>query len=176
MQEEASRFAAFVGIDWADASTTSVSRYPAQMATSSRSSSTARRPSRSGPTSCASASTAHRIAVCIELSQGPIVSALLEHDIFVIFPINPSTLRQVPPGVHAQSRQGRPHRRRDCSWTSFVATATSSSHSAMSSPEMRVLRRLVEARRALVQDRVRLTNRLTFALKAYFPQVLEVVS
>jgi transposase len=38
---------------------------------------------------------------------------------------------------------------------------------------MRVLRRLVEARRDLVQDRVRVTNRLTFTLKAYFPQVLD---
>ena len=38
---------------------------------------------------------------------------------------------------------------------------------------MRALRRLVEARRDLVQDRVRITNRLTFTLKAYFPQVLE---
>jgi transposase len=38
---------------------------------------------------------------------------------------------------------------------------------------MRALRRLVEARRDLVQDRVRLTNRLTFTLKAYFPQVLD---
>ena len=38
---------------------------------------------------------------------------------------------------------------------------------------MRALRRLVEARRDLVHDRVRLTNRLTFTLKAYFPQVLD---
>ena len=38
---------------------------------------------------------------------------------------------------------------------------------------MRSLRRLVEARRTLVQDRVRLTNRITAALKAYFPQVLD---
>ena len=39
---------------------------------------------------------------------------------------------------------------------------------------MRALRRLVESRRDLVQDRVRLTNRLTFTLKAYFPQVLDL--
>ena len=32
---------------------------------------------------------------------------------------------------------------------------------------------LVEARRDLVQDRVRITNRLTYALKAYFPRVLQ---
>jgi hypothetical protein len=37
---------------------------------------------------------------------------------------------------------------------------------------MRSLRRLVEARRSLVDDRVRLTNRITAALKSYFPQVL----
>jgi hypothetical protein len=32
------------------------------------------------------------VAVCIELSQGPIVSALLEHDFFVLFPVQPTTL------------------------------------------------------------------------------------
>ena len=32
------------------------------------------------------------IAVCIELSQGPIVSALLQYDIFVLFPVQPKTL------------------------------------------------------------------------------------
>ena len=38
---------------------------------------------------------------------------------------------------------------------------------------MRMLRRLVEGRRDLVQDRVRLTNRITHLLKEYFPQVLQ---
>ena len=38
---------------------------------------------------------------------------------------------------------------------------------------MRTLQRLVEQRRTLVADKVRLTNRLTDALKQYFPQVLE---
>ncbi len=32
------------------------------------------------------------IAVCLELARGPIVSALLEYDFFVIFPINPAML------------------------------------------------------------------------------------
>jgi transposase len=41
------------------------------------------------------------------------------------------------------------------------------------SGDMRALLRVVEDRRAIVQDRVRLTNRITNALKAYFPQVLE---
>jgi hypothetical protein len=33
-----------------------------------------------------------RVAVCLELTQGPIVSALLEHDFFVLFPVQPTTL------------------------------------------------------------------------------------
>src|SRR6185436_4908625 len=41
------------------------------------------------------------------------------------------------------------------------------------SEDMRALRRLVQARRDLVQDRVRVTNRLTFTLKEYFPQIVE---
>jgi len=43
------------------------------------------------------------------------------------------------------------------------------------SPALRSLRRLVEARRSLVEDRTRLTNRITSALKAYYPQVLSWV-
>jgi hypothetical protein len=38
---------------------------------------------------------------------------------------------------------------------------------------MRVLQQLVEQRRALVDDVRRLTNRITDALKQYFPQALE---
>jgi transposase len=40
------------------------------------------------------------------------------------------------------------------------------------SPTMRALAQLVEHRRRLVGDKVRLTNRLTSALKNYFPHVL----
>jgi hypothetical protein len=38
---------------------------------------------------------------------------------------------------------------------------------------MRTLRRLVAQHRGLVADKVRLTNRLTHALKPYYPQVLD---
>ena len=44
---------------------------------------------------------------------------------------------------------------------------------APQSPGMRALSQLVEHRRRLVADRVRITNRLTSALKTYFPQVLQ---
>src|SRR5262249_49795866 len=41
------------------------------------------------------------------------------------------------------------------------------------SANMRALQQLVQDRRKLVNDRVRITNRITAALKDYFPQVLE---
>ena len=44
------------------------------------------------------------VAVCIELAQGPIVSALLEHDFFVLFPVNPTTLARLSPRFHQPDR------------------------------------------------------------------------
>ncbi len=113
-----------------------------------------------------------RIAVCLELSQGPLVSALLEHDIFVIYPVNPSTLAKY-------RRAFTPSRAKDDPTDAATALELLRRHPEKlkplrhESPNMRALRRLVEARRDLVQDRVRITNRLTFTLKAYFPQVLD---
>src|SRR5215467_11745196 len=52
-------------------------------------------------------------------------------------------------------------------------TGTSSSPLQPQSPAMRALAQLVEHRRRLVGDKVRCTNRLTSALKNYFPQVLQ---
>jgi hypothetical protein len=41
------------------------------------------------------------------------------------------------------------------------------------SAEMRTLVCLVEQRRSLVNDKIRITNRLRSALKQYYPQMLE---
>ena len=112
-----------------------------------------------------------KVAVCIELAQGPIVSALLEHDIFVLFPVNPSTL--------AKYRQAfAPSRAKDDPTDAQIALELLLRHRDKlselkpDSAAMRALRRMVIARRELVEDRVRLTNRITNALKQYFPQVL----
>src|SRR5262245_56776136 len=90
--QEAPEFAAFVGIDWADRKHDVCHQVP-------------------GASAPAASVLEHRptvidawarqlrerfggrpIAVCLELAHGPIVSALLEYDFFVIFPVNPSTL------------------------------------------------------------------------------------
>jgi hypothetical protein len=112
------------------------------------------------------------VAVCLELAQSPIVSALLEYDFFVIFPVNPSTL--------AQYRKAfTPSGAKDDPTDAAVALEILRRHPDKLAPlrresvDMRALRRLVESRRDLVQDRVRVTNRLIYALKAYFPQILD---
>ena len=111
------------------------------------------------------------IAVALELAQGPIVSALLEHDFFVLFPVQPSMLARYRLAF-------TPSRAKDDPTDAELALELLLRHPDRlerlepESPAMRSLRRLVEARRSLVEDRTRLTNRITSALKAYFPQVL----
>lgn len=112
------------------------------------------------------------IAVCLELSKGPLVNALCKYNFFVLFPINPQSLaryRQAfsssgakddPTDAHLQLEVLRKHRDR-------------LRRLEPESAPMRSLQQLVADRRRLVHDKVRITNRLTSTLKAYFPQVLQ---
>lgn len=110
-----------------------------------------------------------RIAVALELERGPVVSTLLEYDIFVLFPVRPDGL--------AKYRQTfTPSRAKDDPSDAFLAADFVLRHPerfSLLQPE-RQLRRLVQDRRQLVQDRTRLTNRLTWHLKAYHPLVLSL--
>ena len=112
------------------------------------------------------------IAVAVELTKGPIVSALQKYDFFVIFPVNPSTL--------AKYREAfTPSRAKDDPSDVELALDLILRHPEHFTPlqpqsvEMRTLALLVEQRRTLVNDKIRLTNRLRCALKQYYPQVLE---
>ena len=112
------------------------------------------------------------IAVMLELSKGPIVSALQKHDFFVLFPINPSTL--------AKYREAfKPSRAKDDPTDAELAIDLVLRHQDRFKPlqpqstQMRTLAHLVEKRRRLVDDRRRFANRLISALKAYYPQVVE---
>jgi len=112
------------------------------------------------------------IAVALELSKGPIVYALQKYGFFVIFPINPATL--------AKYREAfTPSRAKDDPTDAELALDLLLRHPdrfkplAPQSVEMRTLGALVEQRRLLVNDKIRITNRLRNALKQYYPQVLE---
>ncbi len=112
------------------------------------------------------------IAVAVELTKGPIVYALQKYDFFVIYPVNPTTL--------AKYREAfTPSRAKDDPTDAELALDLILRHPERFKPlqpqsvEMRTLASLVEQRRRLVDDRKRITNRLRYALKQYYPQTLE---
>ena len=112
------------------------------------------------------------IAVAVELSKGPIVSALQKYDFIDIFPVNPSSL--------AKYREAfQPSKAKDDPTDAELAVDMLLRHPEHfkvlnpQSAEMRALATMVEQRRCLVGERIRITNRLRSALKQYYPQVLE---
>jgi transposase len=172
MQKPLPEFAAFVGLDWSDKKHDVCLAFPGceqveQTVIEHRASAIA-----AWAQKLRERFVGGHIAICVELSEGPIVSALLEHDIFVIFPVNPATLARY-------RRAFAPSGAKDDPTDAQIALELLLRHRDKLAPlqrdstAMRALRRLVEARRSFVQDRVRVTNRMTSALKAYFPQVLE---
>jgi hypothetical protein len=112
------------------------------------------------------------IAIALELAKGPIVYALQKYDFLVLFPINPLTL--------AKYREAfKPSRAKDDPSDAELALDLLVRHPERFAPlkpqsvAMRTLVSLTERRRELVNDKTRVTNRLTNTLKQYYPQVLE---
>lgn len=112
------------------------------------------------------------IAMCLELNKGPLVAALQKYDVLGLFPLNPLTL--------SRSREAfTPSRAKAAPTDAALRLALLLTHRDKlkplkpPSPEMRALAPLVEQRRRLGSDRVRMTNRLTRALHNYFPHPLK---
>jgi transposase len=173
MQSQAPEaFAAFIGLDWADAK----HDICLQVAGSARREflQLEHRPEVIDAWVCTLRTrfNGQPIAICLELNKGPIVSALQNYDFLVLFPVNPLTV--------AKYREAfTPSRAKDDPTDAELQVELLLKHRdkltplVPQSPEMRALAQLVEHRRRLVGDKVRLTNRLTSALKNYFPHVLQ---
>jgi transposase len=166
------RFAAFIGIDWANAKhdiclqaagsnqreLATVVHRPQEIDAWAR---TLRARFRGQP-----------LAVCLELTRGPIVYALQKYDFFVIFPVNPETLAQYRKAFALSGAKDDPS---DAQLQMELLIQHRDKLRVLKpqSPAMRKLLRLVEQRRRLVGDKCRTANRLVDALKQYYPQVLE---
>ena len=112
------------------------------------------------------------VAVCLELTKGPLVYALQKYAFLVLFPANPVTL--------AKYRQAfTPSHAKDDPSDARLLLELLMQHGDKLKPlqsegvEMRTLQCLVEQRRGLVDDQVRVSNQLSYALKQYYPQVLD---
>jgi len=171
MQTELSQFTAVIGIDWADKKHDVCVQ---DMATGRRRASQVRHRPEDLDEWARSLHRRHGspIAVALELSKGPIVSVLQKYDFFVLFPIDPSTLAN-------HRKTFTPSGAKDDPTDAELALDLLFKHTEHFKPlnpqsvEMRTLMTLVEHRRKLMNDRVRITNRLRNALKQYYPQPLE---
>lgn len=111
------------------------------------------------------------IAVCLEQSRGPLLSALSKYDNLVLYPIHPATASDFRKAMYPSGSKDDPrdadllleflikHRDRLRAWRPDTE-------------QTRELRFLVEDRRQLVDEKTRCLNRLTQRLKLYFPQAL----
>jgi len=111
------------------------------------------------------------VAIGLELHQGPLVFALRKDDFLVLFPINPLTLARYREAFTPSRAQDDPT---DAELPLELLLTPRDKLQPLNphSPTMRALEQLVEHRRRVVGDKVRITNRLTSTLKNYFPQVL----
>ena len=165
-------FAAFVGLDWADAkhdgclqAAGSTKRACFQLEHTPEAIDawvTTRRTRFNG----------HPVAVCLARNKGPLVFALRTYDLLILFPLTPLTL--------ARYREAfTPSRAKDDPTDAALQLARLLTHRDKlqplhpQSPAMRALEQLVEPRRRVVGDTVRITHRLTSTLKNSFPHVLQ---
>ena len=114
----------------------------------------------------------HPVAVCLELNKGPLVYALRKYAFLVLFPVNPATLAKYREAFAPSHAKDDPT---DAELQLDLLLKHRDKLQALipQSAALRALEQLVEHRRRLVGDKVRLTNRLTSTLKHYFPHVLQ---
>jgi transposase len=113
-----------------------------------------------------------KIAVCLEQSRGPLIYALLKYDFITLYPVNPKTLCRYREALTPSRAKDDPQDAR------YLLELLTYHHERLqpwhpADEKTRTLQYLVEHRRRLVNDRTRISNRLTALLKSYFPQVLD---
>lgn len=111
------------------------------------------------------------VGICLELSRGPLVHALLEYDFVVLFPVNPLTLKRFRQAFATSGAKDDP------TDADLLLELLAKHHDRLrfwtpDDQKTRALGRLVQARRKAVDLRTRLTQQLTAELKGYFPQAL----
>src|SRR5580700_3959034 len=108
------------------------------------------------------------VAICLETSRGPALSALLAYDFIVLFPINPKALKSYRA---AFSVSGAKDDRSDAMLLEeYVRFHRDKLHALEPDTELtRKLGGLTENRRRLVDERTRLVNQLHSLLKTYYP-------
>ena len=116
-----------------------------------------------------------KISVCLEQSRGALINFLINHDLFVIYPINPKSLAKFGEAFRPSKAKDDPtdtdfllemilkHRHKLKPWNPDDAV-------------VRTITILAEKRRNAVDTREAISNQLNGVLKGYFPQVFDLIS
>jgi transposase len=109
-----------------------------------------------------------QVALGVETSRGPVISALMSYDFIVLFPINPKALKDYRA---AFSVSGAKNDRTDAQLIEEFIRLHSEKLKALQ-PDTELTRKLsgfVQDRRHLVDERTRIVNQLHSKLKTYYP-------
>jgi transposase len=109
-----------------------------------------------------------RLAVAVETSRGPVISALMAYDFIVLFPVNPKALKSYR---DAFAVSGAKDDRTDAQLLEeWVRLHPDKLRALEPDTELtRQLAGLVENRRHLIDERTRLVNQIHATLKTYYP-------
>jgi transposase len=115
-----------------------------------------------------------RVAVAIETSRGPVISALMAYDFIVLFPVNPKALKDYRAAFCVS---GAKDDRTDAMLLEELVRLHRDKFNALE-PDTELTRKLaglVENRRHLVDERTRLVNQQHSTLKTCFPLALDLL-
>jgi transposase len=115
-----------------------------------------------------------RVAIAVETSRGPVLSALLAYDFIVLFPVNPKCLKDYRAAFCVS---GAKDDRTDAILLEEMVRLHRDKLNPLE-PDTELTRKLaglVENRRHLVDERTRLVNQLHSTLKTYFPLALDLL-
>jgi transposase len=112
------------------------------------------------------------VAIALEQSRGALIFLLAKYPHLVLYPVHPTSLANYRKSFRPSGAKSDPS---DALLVLDMLVHHRDRLRRLSpdTVETRTLQLLVEQRRKLVNDRTRFTNRLTSQLKLYFPQILE---
>jgi transposase len=174
-QKDETKFAAFVGIDWAD-------QKHAWALRSSTHSDMERGQLDHTPEAIevwvadlVRRFAGHPIAIALEQSRGSLLFMLTKYEQLVLFPVHPTSLFNYRKGFRPSGAKSDPS---DAGLLLDILIRHGDKLRRLNpdTEQTRTLQFLVEERRKFVNDKTRYSNRLTAHLKMYFPQVLDWLS
>ena len=168
------KFAAFIGIDWADEKHAYALCFPDGSQIESGEIKHTSESIQQWVEKLRERFAGQPIAIALELNRGPLVWALCDHSFITLYPVTPHASAEFRKVLHPSGAKSDPA-------DSLVLLKMLCYHRdhlrplRLADPSTRLLNQLCRDRRDTVEERTRNVLRLTAALKEYFPLALEIL-